>query len=103
MAIKRLSLFTNDGSTSSLTTTIGREHSSFIIVAIISPLKTIIEIQGQQHNKFTPHFHKTLAGFKHAQYLDNLKKEWAEMNDFKFVEVPVSKFDPDKFEEAIVG
>lgn len=64
-----------------------------------SPLNFIIEIQGEQHFKFIPHFHKSMANFKKACTNDCLKKEWAELNDFIYIAINVKNFDIDNFKK----
>ena len=39
------------------------------------------EIQGQQHFKYIPHFHKNKQGFQNSLVRDEVKKNWCQMND----------------------
>ena len=41
------------------------------------------EIQGQQHDKFIPFFHKTPQGFKDSQKRDSAKAEWCAINNIE--------------------
>ncbi len=47
-----------------------------------------VEIQGQQHYKYTPFFHKNYEAFRNQQYRDELKRMMAKNNDIKLIEVP---------------
>ena len=51
-------------------------------------LGLIVEIQGRQHYKFTPFFHKTQDAFRTQQYRDHIKRECCARNGFKLLEVP---------------
>ncbi len=73
-------------------------HTLYADIFINSPHSIIIEVNGAQHYEHIAYFHKTAADFEHAKELDNLKKLWAEINDFAFMEVDGrEKFDEDKF------
>ena len=56
-------------------------YSDFFIVEI----RTIIEVNGEQHYKFNPHFHSSKGEFSRAQRNDKLKKLWCEINDFNLI------------------
>ena len=43
-------------------------------------LKIIIEIQGEQHNKYIEYFHGTIENFYYQQRKDAYKKAYAEKN-----------------------
>lgn len=49
-----------------------------------------IEVQGQQHFEYTPHFHKNVSEFVRALGRDQKKKEFCEINEIKLV---VLRFD----------
>lgn len=49
--------------------------------------KIMFEIQGGQHEEYTPFFHKNKKEFRNSQDRDSLKRVWAEMNNIKFIEV----------------
>lgn len=55
--------------------------------------KLIIEVQGQQHFKFSEHFHGTQAGFVKSKNRDNRKKRWAEINGFRLIEFNYNESD----------
>lgn len=50
--------------------------------------KMAVEVQGEQHFKFIPHFHGTLAAFAKSRRRDTEKKEWAEINGITLIEFP---------------
>lgn len=47
--------------------------------------KTMIECQGKQHYEFTPHFHRTIAGFEKGKSRDNNKEYWCKLNGVKLI------------------
>lgn len=51
-----------------------------------------IEVQGEQHSKYTPFFHDNKLDFGRAQFRDNRKREWCEMNNITLIEL---NFDED--------
>lgn len=53
----------------------------------IPNLKLVIEANGNQHTEHVGYFHSNKAKFLLAQNNDRLKKEWAELNGFKFIEL----------------
>ena len=52
----------------------------------------IIEWHGEQHFKFVEVFHGTLEGFEEAKRIDLIKKEFAEVKGFIFIELDCRKF-----------
>lgn len=52
-----------------------------------------IEVQGEQHYKFTPYFYKTLEDFKYQQYKDKIKKDYAEQNGI-YIEIDLRQKTP---------
>lgn len=50
-----------------------------------------IEVHGEQHYKFIPHFHVNRMGFAKAQKKDREKKDWCELNNITFVELPYNQ------------
>jgi hypothetical protein len=44
-----------------------------------------VEVDGQQHETYTPFFHQTKARFLHAQSNDKIKDSWCETNQIKIV------------------
>ena len=47
-----------------------------------------VEVQGEQHYKYIPYFHKNYEHFRNQQYRDELKRMMAKNNDIKLIEVP---------------
>ena len=53
----------------------------------IPDLKMMVEVQGQQHYKYVPHFHGNASGFRASQKRDNNKKTWCELNQISLIEL----------------
>jgi hypothetical protein len=51
----------------------------------------LIEVQGQQHYEYNKMYHKNEKDFQYRQELDQLKKEWAILNGYKFIEIDIRK------------
>jgi len=51
----------------------------------IKDLDILFECQGRQHSEFVKHFHQDRDGFFELVKRDNLKKEYAEINEVPFV------------------
>lgn len=49
--------------------------------------KVLIEVQGEQHKKFIPRFHVTIDGFEYQRKKDIYKKEFAQKNGYKLIEI----------------
>ncbi len=64
-------------------------HADFYVPAVA----LIVEVQGQQHFKYVAHFHKNRMAFLHALRLDQLKRQWCELNCLRHVAV---RFDEDE-------
>jgi len=47
-----------------------------------------VEIQGDQHYKYIPYFHKNYEAFRNQQYRDELKRMMAKNNNIHLIEVP---------------
>lgn len=45
--------------------------------------KIAIEVQGQQHEKYTPFFHNNQYNYIQYKINDKLKKDWAELNNIE--------------------
>ena len=50
--------------------------------------KNLVEIDGQQHSKFTPFFHKNKDVFYSQRYRDELKKLYCEKRGLTLINVP---------------
>jgi len=48
---------------------------------VIPELNIYIEVQGEQHYKPVPFFHKFSGGFRKQRYRDQLKTEWCAVNN----------------------
>jgi len=46
-----------------------------------------VEVHGQQHYEFVPHFHGHVHRFGRSRLNDDLKKEWCELNEIRYVEL----------------
>jgi hypothetical protein len=52
-----------------------------------------IEVHGEQHYRFIPHFHKTRLGFLQSLKRDADKREWCMANQIRCVELPHNETD----------
>lgn len=55
----------------------------------------IVEVHGQQHYEYTPHFHATKYEFVRAQMRDRVKSEWCDLNEITLVVLKYSDKDED--------
>jgi len=53
-------------------------------------LKLAIEVQGDQHYKFIPFFHRNKDAFLNQRYRDAMKKEKCKQNGITLIEIPYS-------------
>ena len=53
----------------------------------ISGLKIVIEVQGEQHYRYTPTFHENIDDFHRQQRRDKVKKQFAESSGYTFIEI----------------
>jgi hypothetical protein len=60
----------------------------------------VIEVQGEQHTEFIPHFHGTRANFRKAQVNDHRKVEWCNLNNIDIIQLPYTESD-DEWEARI--
>jgi hypothetical protein len=78
-------------------------HTLFADVMVSNPHFFIVEVNGIQHYEYVPYFFKNAADFEHAQELDRLKKMWAEINGYAFIEVDGrEKFDEEEFNRRMM-
>lgn len=49
----------------------------FVDIWVDYPYNILFEIQGEQHEKFVPFFHKTVSEFKDSVRRDRAKEAWA--------------------------
>lgn len=52
-----------------------------------------IEVQGEQHSRFVPFFHRHRLGFMQSQIRDGKKKAWCLLNSILLVELPYDERD----------
>lgn len=50
-------------------------------------LELVVEVHGKQHYEYTPHYHKHKHRFGRDRLNDDLKKEWCEINNIRYVEL----------------
>lgn len=53
--------------------------------------KLIVEVHGEQHYKYVPHFHGDRLGFLAAKRRDASKETWCDLNGLRFVALPYSE------------
>ena len=67
------------------------------------PLKKYcLEVHGEQHYKLVGFYHQNLMGFLKSKKRDNDKKEWCELNDIKYIELPYNE-DENQWKERIIN
>lgn len=49
--------------------------------------KIAVEVQGDQHEEFNEHFHRTRSGFKKALARDSSKDKWCQINNIQLVKL----------------
>jgi hypothetical protein len=47
--------------------------------------KMLIEVHGEQHYKYIPHFHGNRAGFIRSKKNDANKEEWCQINNIEYI------------------
>ena len=57
----------------------------------INQIKLAIEVHGQQHYKFNTMFHASAQDFLNQRKKDSDKKEWCEINNITYIELPYNK------------
>lgn len=68
-----------------------RKSETLYLDFYIPLIKKCIEVHGEQHYKFTPHYHPNKLAFLKAQKRDKDKATWCEINGIKYVELPFDK------------
>lgn len=53
--------------------------------------RKLVEIHGEQHYKYNTFFYSSKLEFLKAQKRDRDKKEWCEINDIQYIELPFNK------------
>lgn len=64
-------------------------------------IKTCIEVHGEQHYNFTPFYHPNMLAFLKAQKKDREKKEWCELNNITYIELPYNE--TERWEEMVIN
>ena len=59
----------------------------------VPSLELAIEVQGQQHTEFTPHFHKDKLAFAKARSNDRTKRYWCQDHNLRFIELHYDRTD----------
>ena len=59
----------------------------------IPKFKVIIEVQGDQHFKFVPDFHKDLQHFEYQQLKDQFKREYCIKHHYNLIAIPYTQID----------
>jgi hypothetical protein len=50
--------------------------------------KLIVEVHGEQHYVWTPHFHPTKRDFIEGRKCDTKKRNWCQLNQLDYIELP---------------
>ena len=56
-------------------------------------VQCLIDYDGSQHFRYTPHFHKNLMGFKKGQEYDRRKNRYCLMHNIPFIRIPYWDYD----------
>lgn len=57
----------------------------------ISNINCVIEVQGEQHYKFSTFYHNSMQDFINQKIKDGEKFEWCELNDITYIELPYNE------------
>jgi hypothetical protein len=68
-----------------------RKSDNYYLDFYIPMLKAAIEVHGEQHYKFIGFYHNSQLGFLKQQKRDREKKEWCDINNIKYVELPYNE------------
>lgn len=60
--------------------------------------RLVVEVHGRQHYEYVPHFHGDELNFLSSIHRDDRKRQWCEINQFLYVELP---YDSDQWEREI--
>ena len=70
------------------------KRSETLYLDFYLPLKKVcFEVHGEQHYKFVPFYHSNMLNFLKSQKRDREKKEWCEINNISYIELPYDKTD----------
>lgn len=68
-----------------------KRSDSYYIDFYIPMLKTAVEVHGEQHYKFVQFYHNNQLGFLRSQKRDREKREWCELNNIRYIELPFTE------------
>jgi len=57
--------------------------------------KMLVEVHGEQHYKYVPHFHGDIKGFLRSKKNDTNKEEWCKINNIDYIVFPYNESDED--------
>lgn len=63
--------------------------------------KILIEVQGEQHRKFIEWFHVDESGFEYQKQKDNHKKQFAQEQGYRVIELWYSDFESGQYKAII--
>ena len=75
-------------------------HSTLHLDFYISKIKLAIEVHGKQHYAFSSLFHASRQDFFNQKKRDANKKNWCEINNITYIELPYNE-DIDKWKTRI--
>jgi len=68
-----------------------RPYTTLYFDFFLPLIKTAIEVQGEQHYKYIPHFHNTRLGFLASKKRDELKSQWCDINNIILICIDTRK------------
>lgn len=68
---------------------------------VIPSRRLIVEVHGKQHYAYSTFLHGDRLSFYRSRERDGRKREWAELNNFRYVELPDTDTD-DEWAQAIL-
>lgn len=69
---------------------------------LVLSYRLAVEVHGEQHYKYVPHFHKSKLAFLQAKQRDANKRRWCELNNLRLVELPYNE-DDDEWRKRITS
>lgn len=70
-----------------------RKGETLYVDFFIPLMKKCIEVHGEQHYGFIPFYHRSQIDFLKQKKRDKDKKEWCELNNFTYIELPYDQQD----------
>lgn len=68
-----------------------RKSEILYIDFFIPLIRKCIEVHGEQHYEFVPFYHRSQVDFLKQKKRDRDKKEWCDLNNLQYVELPYNK------------